>query len=154
MAPVSLMAAQNPALQSVLEQLAANTPPPEPSWWPFALGYWLCLLLLLLIFSASGLYWWRNREWRQLNRQLKTLQQLEDVREQSKQAHALLRWVRIHKLGDSPRLSEQQLSQRVQHSLGDDERPWLNSHYRRDVQAPDWHDLQQLLRCWRKEAKR
>ncbi len=153
MATLPLMANATAGLDSILSQLAPNTPPPHASAWPPAIGYWLILAALIIFFVLMVIWQNKTKQWRTIKKNIAKVQQLTDPRTQSEQVHALLHWLDNKKNREgkinSPQNFKQSIENALQHPLPD----WVNAHYRsdKDFVSVDWSDVQVIIKSWRKE---
>lgn len=79
-----IMAAQVPVPQNMPNQQAQLLPlrdiklPAEPGFWPLAPGWWVLIVVILLVLSWLAIKWYRyhlkKRRWLQINQQLSELE--------------------------------------------------------------------------------
>lgn len=152
MANLPLNPDTNPEIQALLESLAPNVMPAPPSFWPLAVGYWLIILTLLISVTVGLVFWYRNRHWRRIHKELKQIRTQPNSLEH---LHRLLRWVLISQLNLGRSLNDTAFALRVTDTLGS-QPDWVNAHYRADAEniVIDWQQINRLLALWKKEARR
>jgi len=150
------MTAQSPDLQNLLTQLASNEPPPIPSIWPLAVGYWLILLGVVLLLTFISVQYYRNRDWREIKKKFNDIKGNDSAVEQSERVHALLRAVIYNKLNMTKRLNEMEFSNYIRDLTGKPAPSWVNGHYQTQSAIPaiNWQDIDQLLSQFKKEARK
>lgn len=134
----------------LLGQLAANTPPQEPSWWPLAIGYWLIIAAVILV-GALIIYGYRQHvKNRPITNELARLKQQPASHEQLRALHTLLRWLLIHRCGLDKDTSSEALAHHIQRTLKGDLPCWVNAHYQPNPVEIDWRSATVLVKQWQR----
>lgn len=139
----------DPALQGLIDSLAANTPPAPPSAWPPPPLVWLLGIVLLVVIGMAVFYFLRTRNRRAYLKALKKVRLSGGVR-QSMLLHHLLRNASAQRNPANASLSDEDFARLICDTLNQPQPPaWVNAHYRPEPQAkPDWQQAGQLIRRW------
>ncbi len=139
----------DPALQGLIDSLAANTPPSAPSAWPPPPVVWLLGIVLLVVIGMAVFYFLRTRNRRAYLKALKKVRQTGGAR-QSILLHNLLRNAAAHRNPTNASLSDDDFARLICDTMNQSQAPaWVNAHYRPEPQAkPDWQQASQLIRRW------
>ena len=142
----------SPQLQELLSQLEPNVAPAAPSVWPLAIGYWLILVVVLLLMTLAGFFWYQGRHWRSIE---KKLSQIKNNPEPIEELHQLLRWVLITQLNAPKNMDNQAFEQKISQTMKGSLPTWVNAHYRAQNHTEvNWSEVKHLLQSWKKEAQR
>lgn len=148
MAALSLM---TPA--ALLAELAPNVEPGQPSIWPLAPGYWLILTALLVPAFIILFRFYKRRHLRQRLRQLRSIRQMSDPKQQLSKCHQLLRWVSIHDLRARPGMSPDAFKRFIEEQTGQAAPSWLNQHYNVNSETDiDWQEARALVQALMRRA--
>lgn len=139
----------DPALQGLIDSLAANAPPAAPSAWPPPPLVWLLGFVLLVVIVMVALYFRRTRARRVYLKALKKVRLTGGAR-QSILLHNLLRNAAAHRNPTNASLSDDDFARLICDTLNQPQAPaWVNAHYRPEPQAkPNWQQASQLIRRW------
>lgn len=148
-APVNAQAQTDPALQGLIDKLAANTPPAPPSAWPPPPLAWLAIAVLLIVVAALVFYLWRTRERRTYLKTLNKVRQKSGPR-QALLLHNLLRNAAARQDPANASLDDEAFARLVAETLHQTQAPaWVNAHYRPGPPVtPDWQQAKILIQRW------
>lgn len=143
----------DPALHALLASLQPNTLPNAPSAWPWALGYWLILAVILIIVAMAIWFLQRQIKLKPLRQEIERIKQLPSLNQQLQQIHTLLRWLLINRQGAAKNLSTSEFKSRVNSVLSGQNIEWVNAHYDNKEVIINWQQVDKLITAWQKEAR-
>lgn len=140
----------DPALATLLAELEANAAPAAPGFWPPAPVYWLGVVALVVVLSASIWLWRRGRMRRRCLSALKRLQQEPKGERQLQQLHILLRNAAAQRADSHKTESAPAFATLIGATLGRADPPaWVNAHYRPDARVEiNWREARTLIKRW------